>query len=358
MTPMALLLLAALTPGPARAGRIFKDQFVLSKFYKGALHAHSSKSDGDSGPREVYAWYRNAGYNFVALTEHNQLPARPDIVREALTTEVPGQFRIVPAEEVSWLVWNAKNTKKVPVHVTALCARDLIEYRDAQMAKVTALSKIIDKILDQSGAVAIINHPNLDWALDFSDIGPVLKPGVLLELYSSHPDAHNEGGVDPKGDHHEALEHLWERFLARDINLWGVAADDAHEFKNPPHPPKGVPTRPPGEAWVQVAAESLTATGVCEALRAGRFYFTNGVELSLISVDENELEIHINASGPSAESYHTEFLGAGGKLLAERDGVNVSYRLRGNEGYVRARIKSPTGKMAWTQPVRVTQEKK
>ena len=40
------------------------------RFYKGNLHTHSTHSDGKREPVDVIATYRDAGYDFIALTDH------------------------------------------------------------------------------------------------------------------------------------------------------------------------------------------------------------------------------------------------------------------------------------------------
>lgn len=42
-------------------------------WYKGNTHAHTTNSDGDSTPDEVTRWYREQGYNFLVLSDHNFL---------------------------------------------------------------------------------------------------------------------------------------------------------------------------------------------------------------------------------------------------------------------------------------------
>ena len=39
-------------------------------FWKGNLHTHSTNSDGTRTPEEICAIYREAGYDFLALTDH------------------------------------------------------------------------------------------------------------------------------------------------------------------------------------------------------------------------------------------------------------------------------------------------
>lgn len=44
-----------------------------SRWWKGNLHTHSFWSDGDDFPEMVVQWYKDHGYNFLALSDHNVL---------------------------------------------------------------------------------------------------------------------------------------------------------------------------------------------------------------------------------------------------------------------------------------------
>jgi len=52
-----------------------------------------------------------------------------------------------------------------------------------------------------------------------------------------------------------------------------------------------------------------------------------------------------------AARYVTRFVGRDGKILAEVPGSKPTYRLRGNEKYVRASVLDSKGNRAWTQSV-------
>ena len=45
---------------------------AAGRFYRGNLHTHSTLSDGTLPPEAVCAHYREAGYDFLALTDHFQ----------------------------------------------------------------------------------------------------------------------------------------------------------------------------------------------------------------------------------------------------------------------------------------------
>ena len=42
-------------------------------WYRGALHVHTTNSDGRGSPAEVLERYRDAGYHFVVLTDHDKV---------------------------------------------------------------------------------------------------------------------------------------------------------------------------------------------------------------------------------------------------------------------------------------------
>ena len=54
---------------------------------------------------------------------------------------------------------------------------------------------------------------------------------------------------------------------------------------------------------------------------------------------------------PTAFSkYRVQFVGRGGKVLAETIDNPATYTFKGGEGYVRARVIESNGAMAWVQP--------
>src|SRR5262245_31715203 len=43
------------------------------RWWRGNLHTHSLWSDGDDFPEMIAGWYREHGYHFLALSDHNIL---------------------------------------------------------------------------------------------------------------------------------------------------------------------------------------------------------------------------------------------------------------------------------------------
>ena len=43
------------------------------RWYRGNTHTHSLWSDGNDFPEMIVGWYKDQGYDFVALSDHNIL---------------------------------------------------------------------------------------------------------------------------------------------------------------------------------------------------------------------------------------------------------------------------------------------
>lgn len=318
---------SAAPPGGPPGRLRFERALDVQVFQRGNLHTHTSLSDGDSEPREVVRWYRDNGYAFVALTDHNQR------VDPALFQDLQSQsnFAVIPGEEIS--MW----AEGRPVHVNALCTRRTIGGGDFA-TKGEALSWAIGRVREEGG-VALINHPNFDWALSAANLlgAPAAE---LLEIHSGHPYVHTEG--DATRPSHEAL---WDTVLtARGFaggGIVGVAVDDLHQLMADSNaPPAG-----PGRGFIEVFSREVSRAAICSALAAGRLYASSGAQLRRIAVADDAFSVW-----PVAAGAVVEFVGRGGRVLERQQPLagRATYRLRGGERYVRARITRPDGKRAWT----------
>jgi hypothetical protein len=311
-------------PGPPR----FIDALEVSAFLRGNLHTHSTRSDGDSPPAEVYAYYRDHGYAFLALTDHNTRTDPGDYRAE----QRPG-FVMIPAEEVTTLGAGK------PVHVNALCSRRTIGGATFPTVR-EALGWAVARIKEQD-AIALVNHPNFDWTLAADDL-PTAHGAELLEVWSGHLYVHSEGDVLRPS--HEAL---WTKMLDAGETFAGVAVDDMHNLLATDKEPGARPLR----GWVEVFGAEATEAAICEGLRRGRLYASSGPKLLRLAVKGDSMTVAATAAAK------VEFIGAEGAVLATVDaaaGKEARYKLRGGERYVRARITDKDGKRAWTQGYAVT----
>jgi hypothetical protein len=297
------------------------------RWYKGNTHTHTLNSDGDSTPDDVVRWYREHGYNFLVLSDHNFLTAIDNL--NALHG-ADGKFLLVKGEEVT------DSFKNASIHVNGL---DVARKVDPQggSSVLDVLQRNVDAIRAASG-VPHINHPNFRWSVTADEVRQV-RNNRLFEIFNGHPQVNNAGGGGVPG-----LEEAWDAILSSGVLLYGIAVDDAHVFKQP-----GDPTVPgPGRGWVVVRADRLDARALLDALERGDFYASTGVELEDYQVDGRTMTVAVKAD--SWSKYRVQFIGRGGKVLKEETTPRTTYTFTGSEGYVRARVLESNGRMAWLQP--------
>jgi hypothetical protein len=328
LLPGALLLMAAVST--ARPQQTPSPTAATARWYKGNTHTHTLNSDGDSTPDEVVRWYREHGYQFLVLTDHNYLTSVDGLNALHGATD---KFLVVRGEEVT------SSVSGKAVHVNGLSLDTLVKQSTAASV-VAATQENVDGIRKANG-VPHINHPNFTWAMTSDDLLQVQRTR-LFEIFNGHPQVNNEGGGGSAG-----LEEIWDRLLTSGRLMYGVAVDDAHHFKRPGDPLASGP----GRGWIYVRSDRLDSRALVEAMERGEFYASTGVELASYQATATSIALAVKPTTYS--KYRVQFIGKGGRVLTESTDPTATYTFKGDEGYVRARVLESNGYMAWTQPVAV-----
>lgn len=304
----------------------FVRTFDATSFSKGNLHAHTNRSDGDAPPEEVIGWYRRNGYAFLAITDHNLLTTAtsyPELQDAA--------FKLVSGEEVSMRAGGRQ------VHVNSLCTEHPIgggNFASSAEALAWATTRIAS-----AGGVALVNHPNFDRAIDARDL-LAAGPASLLEIMSGHPYVYSNGKLDRPS--HEAL---WDYALGEGARFMAAAVDDLHHLQVDADPPAFA-----GRAWVDVFGTRNDSIAVCEALRQGNLYASNGPSIRRIDVTQTTYTVW-----PAEAGATVTFIGKGGRVLEAVGplavGAAASHSLSRADGYVRSKVAAPDGSEAWTPAV-------
>ena len=315
--------------GPAPAASSQPDAVDRSAWhwYKGNTHAHTLASDGDSSPEDVTRWYKERGYQFLVLSDHNVLTPVAALARQFGET---GRFLLVPGEEVT------DGFESKPLHLNGLNLSRLVEPRHGTSVTDT-LQRNVDAIREASG-VPHINHPNFGWAISHADLAALARYR-LLEIYNGHPLVNNLGGGDAPG-----MEEVWDRLLVARQRIYGIAVDDAHYFTRPwdPLAPK------PGKGWVVVHAPRLEAAALMTSLENGDFYASTGVELAAYTASVSAIEVRVREA--NSARYRIQLVSAG-VVVETVPGPVARFALAGRHGYARVVVRESNGASAWTQPV-------
>jgi len=304
------------------------------RWYKGNTHTHTLNSDGDSPPDVVARWYRDQGYAFVVITDHEKLT---DVAPLNAALGAPGTFLVMQGQEVTQILQDSTHPdRRRQAHVNAINSTRVVMPQGGTTIAETYARNLA--AIRDAGGLPQVNHPNWRWSVRLSDMS-TLPDSTLFELWNGHPGINNRGD----GAQSPSTEVLWDALLSRGKTLFGMATDDSHTFQRP-----WDATMPrPGQAWVMVRADTLTPDAIVGALSRGDFYASTGVKLD--RVETGREAIVVAAAGGAG---HRFTLVADGAVQASVRGSEARFELAGKPWrYARVVVEDDAGHKAWLQPV-------
>jgi hypothetical protein len=261
-------------------------------------HAHTTLSDGKEATPVVLKKYADAGYQCLAITDHN-------LVNWPWPSD-PGGMIPVQGDEVS------KFPTLQNYHITSLFC-DYVP--QANVDPQTCLNEI-----NRRGGLTVIAHPKLSGKKS-SDIER-LKGFDGIEIYNRSAELITNKGYSVD---------VWDSLLSTSTRpVWGYAVDDYHGN------PKGIDC-----GKLMVLAGASTEDGVKAALKAGNFYCIVGQDhLRFKRISVSGQVITVVTSDPS----HITFYGRNGNPLhAVANATGGTYKINGNEKYIRIEAVSTDG---------------
>jgi hypothetical protein len=206
-------------------------------------HLHSMHSDGQDDVRSMFEACRQAGYDAVALTDHNTLAGMPE-ARAA-------------AEALGLVLIEGVEVTTFHGHLVALGVTRVPEWRHLEDVGVDAL---VAEVHAQGGVVSIAHPGRLgspacsgcawEWPVDPRQVD-------LWEVFSA---------PQPEYPHPELALRLWQEHLRQGGRAAPIAAGDLHSVE--------AARRLRALTYVQVRERS--AAGVLEGLREGRVFASRG----------------------------------------------------------------------------------
>ena len=219
---------------------LFEDLYSLRPM-RGDLHLHSFRSDGSRDPAALAGYYKEQGYDFFALTDHNRFYPGGEI-DETFSGIDTGLLRI-PGEEV--------HTPGSMIHIVHIGGNDSVTYRyvsdtetyTAEVAKLLenvpasvpeqyreryAMAMWATDNIHKVGGLAIFPHPfwrpaglihNVN--VEFSNI--LLKSGMF--------DAYEVIGGMSRPNNNQSV-NLWNELRANGEKINVVASSDVHVIDN------------------------------------------------------------------------------------------------------------------------------
>ncbi len=269
---------------------------------RGNLHTHTTNSDGKRPPQFVVDAYAELGYDFLMISDHDQLTDPGPLDAKGMT--------LIPGNEIS---------AKGP-HLLHVDAKSVV-------APLPDRQAVLDQIAAEGG-LAVMNHPNWTGNYNHCDLG-------LLEKLQGYAGIEIFNAVILYLEGCELATDKWDRLLAQGRRVWGFATDDSHHDDHR------------GLGWLMVQSADRSAGAIVEAMRTGRFYSSTGVTVDEIKTDG----LTVSARAANAQLFRV--YGAKGRMLATARGQEIAYTVNPEKDgpYVRVEAFGEGDSRAWLQPM-------
>ena len=285
------------------------------RLWRGNLHGHSTRSDGAVSPEEICTRYREAGYDFVAITDHF-LPEFGFPITDTRAYRRDGFTTLLGAE-----VKAPSPSRNDLWHIVAVgLPEDFPPTRDGETGPALAAR------CAEAGAFVALAHPHCSQLT--SEDGLAIEAAHAVEVYN------HKATID--ADRGDGLV-LFDALLHAGRRIFAIAADDSHW-----HFPDAFC------AWVMVRAEANEPQALLDALKAGAFYASTGPEIHHVALDGDELEV---ACSPSDSVILVGPLG----LRRAKVGTGITRARLPVEaergGWRRLIVRDAYGRRAWSNPL-------
>ena len=284
-------------------------------FFKGNMHTHSTYSDGDHSVEYVCGAYRDAGYDFLVMTDHfmerYEFPvtdSRP--YRTEKFTTIIGAELHAPETAVGE-TW----------HIKAIG----LPLDFAPLGPGETGPEIAQRAFEDGAFIGIV-HPS--WYGLTEQDADALPFAHSVEIYN-----HGSAVEVDRGNDWPYLDVL----LNKGRRLTGYATDDAHQLT---HDWLG--------GWVMVNADANEPDALLNALKCGHFYSSQGPEIHNIRYDDEW--IHVQCS--SAVNVSAQGQGSRAQYERGEDLTDVRLPIRRFLGrWFRVTVTDAKGQRAWSNPV-------
>jgi len=285
------------------------------RFYRGNLHTHSTNSDGSLSPEDVCRMYKEAGYDFISLSDHFMKDYDYPV----------SDTRHLRDEEFTTLIAAELHQGRTSIgelwHVLAVgIPNDFAKSSEGETAP-----EIARRAAD-AGAFIGITHPS--WNGLTTEDAKTIDSTHAVEIYNHGSKVEVDRGEDwPFCD--QLLNGGWR--------LSAYATDDAHEM-----------THDAFGGWMMVHADRLDPDALLDAMKVGRYYSSTGPEIHDVRIERDEIHIECDPV------YVISVQGRGSRAMsAMGDGLTrASFSVeRFKDAYMRLTVTTAEGNRAWTNPI-------
>jgi predicted metal-dependent phosphoesterase TrpH len=296
---------------------------LKGRFWRGNLHTHSDLSDGARPLGATVEAYREAGYDFVQISEH-----------------FIGRYRYPIADTRAWRSNRFTTLIGAELHAMATSTGELWHILAAGLpddfeppGKDETGPELAGRAA-AAGAFVSIAHPA--WSQLKLEDGRSVEAAHAVEVYNHSCFVETDRGEG---------WYLLDQLLGEGRRLGAIATDDAH-FRSD----DGF------GGWVQVKAEALEPELILSALKCGHYYSSQGPEIHELSLDGDELTIRCSPVNTiSVMGNNSRTAGRFGRAITAATvrlgDLEKAWVETEKSPWFRIAVIDAAGKRAWTNPV-------
>lgn len=305
------------------------------------LHAHTTESDGWLSPEMLRRYHAQAGYDVLAITDHDRLTSPPPPHRGSGDD---GGLILLGGTELSL----ESPESRGPLHVLGIGVDSFPDVdRHGTLAEAAAAIR-------SAGGLAYVAHPwwsghRSDELGDFTDV-------TGIEVYNAGCEVEQGRGNS---------EAQWDLWLSAGHRLSAIAADDLH-----------TPGWESFRAWTIVYAADRSRNAILAALADGNSYATTGPRIRSVTFHGESLIVRSTPARSITVLAQPPFgarVNAGrheiayfGRRLKTTDGHGLEGQIDGdwltgaafpelgaaaNLRYLRVVVTDEVGRSAWSNPI-------
>ena len=293
------------------------------RMLKGALHCHTTRSDGKDDPAEVVKYHHQQGYDFMAVTDHRCYNYK-NFADVSMT--------IIPGMEMDWIlpgpgVHCHHILSFGPAREDGNGFEQEQRFPSNRIERPDQTQEMLDWLHANKNITAYC-HP--EWSGTPAREFDMLRGNFAMEIW-------NSGTVMECGKDNNAA--YWDELLIQGQKIYGIATDDGHNMAQ--H----------CKGWVRVNSEN-DLDDILAALQEGKFYSSCGPEIYDFYVDQGVA--HISCSPVSEIQFihlrvpYPIFCAAPGEAGLTTASVPLVVT---SSPYIRAVVKDAEGRRAWTNPI-------
>lgn len=313
------------------------------KQFKGNIHMHTTRSDGKLLPEEAIGKFRDAGYDFVMVSDHEIYWDNDAYDTDNFLVLGGTETSILMNKDYNWPLnhyrRDLENRRNQHTYMHYNCIKDYsVENKGQYFNHDERVPQMTDRGIDswneqvhimrERGNIVILNHPH--WSR--------LAPEMMLASQNITAfEVWNTGDINECGGHSD--EEIWDYCLTHGKRMLAVAADDSHRY-----------TTDFNVGFTMIHCTEFSKSAICRAFKEGKFYASCGPVVHDMRIEDGILKIqsspirHAKIIGYDADGFNKCF--ADSQLFE-----SLEWEINTQMRYFRVELIDENGNKAWLQPV-------